>query len=306
MGYAYLAELAQRPEYRKLSERLAVEITRKWMKLKSTGAGEEKAERLKELDAELKRLKVREAFAQIAVQDGLFGRAHLYLDTGATDDRDELVMPIVGKDGRASPAKIRRKSLQRIKVVEAVWCYPSRYNASDPLKDDWFCPERWFAMGKELHKSRLLTFIGRPVPDLLKPAYSFGGLALSQMAKPYVDNWLRTRQSIADLISNFSKNGIATDLQTLLYPEEGSGEGDIFTRVDLYTAVSDNRGMMILDKETEEFFQFNTPLGTLDALQSQALEQLCFVGGYPVIVLLGLTPQGFNASSEGEMRAFEA
>ena len=40
-------------------------------------------------------------------------------------------------------------------------------------------------MGRQVHTSRILTFIGRPVPDLLKPAYSFGGLSLVQLG--YVD-----------------------------------------------------------------------------------------------------------------------
>ncbi|WP_198327721.1 hypothetical protein [Mesorhizobium sp. WSM1497] len=35
----------------------------------------------------------------------------------------------------------------------------------------------------------------------MKPTYSFGGLSLSQMVKPYVDNWLETRQSVNDIIS---------------------------------------------------------------------------------------------------------
>jgi hypothetical protein len=48
-------------------------------------------------------------------------------------------------------------------------------------------------MSREVHRSRLLTFIGRELPDILKPAYAFGGLSMSQMLKPYVDNRLRSR-----------------------------------------------------------------------------------------------------------------
>jgi hypothetical protein len=53
-------------------------------------------------------------------------------------------------------------------------------------------------MGTEVHASRMPAFVGHPVPDMLKPAYSFGGLSLSQMAKPYVDIWLQTRESVGD------------------------------------------------------------------------------------------------------------
>lgn len=37
--------------------------------------------------------------------------------------------------------------------------------------------------------------------DLFKQAFNFGGLPITLMAKPYVDNWLRTRQNVADIIN---------------------------------------------------------------------------------------------------------
>jgi hypothetical protein len=58
--------------------------------------------------------------------------------------------------------------------------------------------------GKDVHKTRLLKFVGREAPHLLKPAYAFGGLSVTQMSRPYVDNWIRTRQSVADIIHAYS------------------------------------------------------------------------------------------------------
>ena len=73
------------------------------------------------------------------------------------------------------------------------------------LKPDGMIHSTWYVIaGKELHVSRFLTFVGREVPDMLKPAYSFGGLSIYQMLKPYVDNWLRTRQSVSDLVQKYS------------------------------------------------------------------------------------------------------
>jgi phage-related protein (TIGR01555 family) len=59
-----------------------------------------------------------------------------------------------------------------------------------------------------------------------------------------------------------------------------------------------------LDKETEEFFNVSTPLGTVDHLQAQAQEQMASVSGIPLVKLLGITPSGLNASSDGEIRSF--
>jgi hypothetical protein len=37
LGYPYLSELAQRPEYRTISETISTEMTRKWIRLRSKG-----------------------------------------------------------------------------------------------------------------------------------------------------------------------------------------------------------------------------------------------------------------------------
>lgn len=301
-GYQYLAQLAQRPEYRKISERLATEMTRKWIKVQSRGNAD-KTSTIKVINDELERLHVREAFGENALQDGLMGRSHLYLDTGDTDDPAEMKVSIGSGSDKMSEGKVTpQKPLLAVRPVEATWCYPADYESRNPLKAGWYKPESWWVMGKQVHASRLLTFIGRDVPDVLKPAYAFGGLPLTQMLYPYVNNWLGTRESVARLTRNFSKNGIKTNLQTVL---SGQSDGQsVMTRADFYNALSDNRGLMMLDKDSEEFFQVNTPLSTLDALQAQALEQLGFVPSMPLVILLGSTPKGLNASSDGEMRAW--
>jgi phage-related protein (TIGR01555 family) len=299
LGYPYLAELAQRPEYRRVSETIASEMTREWIEFKSTG--EDKSEKLDQLADAMKRLQVQEAFRRIAEQDGFFGRAHLYIDLGTTEDRDELKTSIGNGLDVISKAKIRRNSLVALRPVEAVWAYPTDYNSTDPLASNWYRPLTWYVMGKQIHATRFLTLVGREVPDLLKPAYSFGGLSLSQMIKPYVDNWLRTRGSVGDLVHSFSTNGIKTNMGQTIAKD---GEQGLFNRVDFYNTMRDNRGTLILDMETEDFFNVSTPLGGLDALQAQAQEHICSASGLPLIKFTGLTPTGLNASSEGEIRAF--
>jgi uncharacterized protein len=200
-----------------------------------------------------------------------------------------------------SKAKVGKGSLKRLRVIEPVWTYPSSYNATDPLKPDWYKPSSWFVQGKEVHSTRLLTFIGREVPDLLKPAYSFGGLSMSQMAKPYVDNWLRVRQSVSDLISTFSTSGIKTDLANLM----AVGGEQLFKRLVLFNSNRDNQGLLVLDKDSEEYFNVSTPLGTLDQLQAQAQEHMASVSRIPLVKLLGISPAGLNASSEGEIETFD-
>jgi phage-related protein (TIGR01555 family) len=300
MGYAYLSELTQRPEYRRPAEILAKEMTREWIKLQAIGDDPTGAiaEKLRKIEAEMKRLGVQAAFQKAAEQDGYFGRSQIYLDTGSTDDLEELKIPL-----SETAEKIGIGMLKAITVIEPIWTYPNAYNSTDPLKHDFFRPQNWFVMGKEVHASRLLTFVSRPVPDMLKPSYAFGGLSLSQISKPYVDNWLRTRQSVSDLISNFSVMGVKTDLSTVL---NGGGSEMMNKRAQLFNQTRNNRGLMMLNKDTEEFFNVSAPLASLDKLQAQSQEHMAAVDGIPLVILLGITPTGLNASSEGELETFYA
>lgn len=288
LGYPYLAELSQRPEYRRISEIIAEAMTRRWIKFN----GPEK--RCAELEKEMKRFKVREHFRKLAELDGFFGRGHLFIDTGGRNLPGEIVTQLILK-----PEKIGKGTLKGFKVVEPLWCYPGMYESTDPLHPDYYRPSTWYVMGREVHRTRLLPFVGREMPDMLKPAYQFGGLSLSQMAKPYVDNWLRTRQSVSDMIKSFSIMVLKTNLGTLL-----QNAGDFLKRVMGFNQTRDNRGLMMIDKATEELANVSAPLGTLDSLQAQSQEQLASVSGIPLVELLGVTPAGLNASSEGELKAY--
>ncbi|WP_027162346.1 DUF1073 domain-containing protein [Mesorhizobium sp. WSM1293] len=299
LGYAYLSELAQRPEYRVIAETIASEMTRKWVRF-TANDGDDKTEKIKELEAEFKRLNVRDLFCRAAEQDGFFGRGHIYIDTGDTDNPDELQKPIGTGWDKLSIAKFAKKPIEALRTVEAVWCYPTSYNSNDPLKDNWYRPDSWYVQAKIVHTTRLITFIGREVPDLLKPTYSFGGLSLSQMVKPYVDNWLETRQSVNDIISAFTVFVLSTNLGESL-----QADGDqIFKRAELFNLLRSNKGLMLIDKETEEFQNVSASLSGLDMLQAQAQEHMASVSHIPLVKLLGTQPAGLNASSEGEMRSF--
>lgn len=301
-GYPYLAQLAQIFEYRVLAEIPAKEMTRRFVKLVSSGDAPN-GERIAKLEELLKKYNVRDVIRNAIVDDALFGRGQIYIDlkgprnSDVSDDPEELNKPL-----NVSPAKIPRGALNGFKTVNPYWTSPLHYNSDRPLSRSFYRPQAWLVMGQEVHASRLLEFISRPVPDLMKPTYNFSGLSMSQLAEPYVENWLRTRNSVSDTIHSFSTSGILTDLGAEL---TGGSDGSMMNmRAQLFNQTRDNKGVMLLNKATEEFFQFNMPLGGLDSLQSQALEQLCCVGRIPSVILLGVSPSGLNVSTDGEVRGF--
>lgn len=291
-GFPTLVLLSQLAEYRTMHETLADECVRMWGKVKA--AGNASPDTLAKIEDELKRIKLREHTRQAVIHDQAFGGAHVFFSM--QDDKTARDTPLVYR-----PYSIPKGSFQGLRVVEPYWVTPNFYNSIDPTAADFYKPSSWWLLGIQVHATRLQTIISRPVPDMLKPTYSFRGISMSQLAMPYVDNWLRTRQSVSDTVKQFSVSGVATDLAQSLQP---GANVQLQQRAMLINAYRDSRNLMLLDKATEEFFQVNTPLTGLDALQAQSQEQMSAVSHIPLVKLLGLTPTGLNASSEGEIRVF--
>lgn len=297
VGYPLLAELAQIPEFRRPSEILANEMTRKWVRVISVNEDADNGEKVKEIENELDRFRVQDLLRSAFEKDNFFGRSQIFVDCANCDlDSGEgLDKPLdletnMGKGG-----------LRGFKLIEPIWTYPAQYNSTNPLKQDFYKPSTWYVQGKQVHKTRLIDFISRPVPDIYKPSYLFGGVSLTQLLFPYVENWLRTRRSVSELLHAFSVMVLKTDMGQSLEP--GAGQA-MANRIDLFNTMRDNMGLFALNKETEEFENVSAPISGLDALQGQAIEQMAFPGGIPLVKLLGVTPSGLNASSDGEIRVF--
>ncbi|EJJ9258197.1 DUF1073 domain-containing protein, partial [Salmonella enterica] len=246
-GYPYLALQAQLPEYRRMVSVIAEEMTRKWIKVKAVGVGDDSlAPRIAQLTDALERYNVRDTFRLAVEHDGFFGRGQIYIDVrspsgmSAWTDPAELESRLFISD-----KKIPKGSLLGLRVIEPVWTYPGMYNADNPLSDDFYRPSEWYVMGKTVHASRMIDLISRPVPDMLKPAYNFGGLSLVQIAEPYVNNWLRTRDSVGDMLHSFSLSGIMTDMSQAL---TGKRDPNYAKRAELFNRTRDNRGLLMLDK----------------------------------------------------------
>ena len=293
-GFAYLSQLATRAEYRAFAATMSTELTREWLEFTSKQDDDsDSSDKIKAIEEEFKRLNVRGVIQKAAENDCYFGRAQIFLEIAGADRTTPLIL---------DPRTIAKGSLERVVPVEAIWTTPAGYNALDPAAPDFYKPSSWFMLGQQVHASRLMTVVTRPLPDILKPAFNFAGMSLSQLAEPYVDNWLRTRQSVADLINNFSITALATSMDQVL---QGDDDGaDVFARAELFTRTRSNKGLMLLDKEREEIVQVNTPLSGLHELQAQSQEHMCSVSRMPAIVLTGISPSGLNASSDGEVRIF--
>lgn len=296
-GYPYLSELATKPEYRAFATAYSTELTREWITITSTEADDkpETKEKITQLTKAVDDCNLQKVIQTMAEHDYLFGRGQMFINL-----RDQSRnMPLI-----LSPRTIPLNSFVGISAVEALWTTPSAYNTLDPAASDFYRPNHWWMVGQEVHASRLTTVITKPVPDMLKAAYNFGGISMSQLAEPYVNNWLRTRQSVSNLIDKFSIIALATQMGQILTAAESDG-ASLFDRIKLFNATRSNQGTMLIDKDLEELVQIAVPLSGLHELKAQDLELLCFVSKTPSTILLGIAPSGFGNVAEGEIAAWE-
>lgn len=297
-GYAYLSELSQRSEYRAPAATISDEMTRKFIRFISKSKDPKAADKIKQLEAAFKRHNVRQVIRTAIQTDLFFGRSQIYIDIDGSDDPAVKAQPLT-----IDKKTIKKGSLRGFKVIEPIWTTPLSYNSTDATAADFYRPIAWFVLGMRVHYTRLITFVSQPVPDILKPAYNFGGVSLTQLSEPYVQRWLQTVNGVNRLINNFSIIALRTNLMTILAGRSVDTKG-VMNRAKLFTSTRDNQGMMLLDKDSEELDQIAVPLGGLHELQAQAQEHMAAPSHVPLVKLTGITPSGLNASSEGEITVF--
>lgn len=297
LGYPRLALMASsRAEYRHIATAMAEEATREWGEFYGQGE-DDKSKRIEELEREFERLGVRSLMAQMLEYNDTFGIGQLFIDMGYDPSSPKNANPLL-----IGPETIKKGSIKSLNPIEPIWTNPNQYNSAQALSRDFYKPTQWWVMGASVHTSRLIRFVSREVSDLLKPSYNFGGVSLIQMAKPYVDNWVRTRQSVSDLINGCSIVSLRTDMESAFMG--GGGIDSLMNRIQAFTQTRSNRGVFLSNKETEEIGILSANLAGLGELQNQALEQMCVVAQIPLVKFAGIQPSGLNASSDGEIRVW--
>lgn len=291
-GYPYLAMLSQRSEYLQPAHTHAKDMTREWIEFTTKGKSD-KSKKIEEIETKFEELDVQGLFRKALIHDGLYGVGHIFVSLkGHRDTR----LPV-----QLDSKSIAKNSLKGFRNIEPMWVTPVMWNSAHVELDTFYVPDTWWALDKEMNKSRLLQVTSREVPDILKPAYNFGGYSLSQLIEPYVDRWLKTVGGVNRLINNFSLIVLKTDMSSIL---EGGDGADLLKRLKLARMHGDNMGAFAIGMNTEELEQLAVPLTGLAELQQQAVDHMAYPTHIPLVVLTGVTPSGLNASSDGEIEVY--
>ena len=292
LGYGVLSNLAQNGIIRAGVNLRADEMTRRWIEFNYNGESSDD-EASAAIEEEMTRLKIDRLFREAAQMCGYFGGCLAYIDVGDISGED-LQLPL-GMD--ADTFKVG--SLKGFKLIEPTYIAPAKYSCFNPLDRDYFVPQSWLINGREVHASRFLYFAEDKPPTLLLPAYNFFGIPLSQIVAENVRQFSECNAAASRLLQKFSCTVFKTDMQELLTGRDG---GNIRRRVQYFSQNRDNDGVMTVDKEAEDISDVSTPIGGVTDIVRQQMEIVSAMFGEPSVKLWGISPSGFNATGDSDMK----
>jgi phage-related protein (TIGR01555 family) len=301
LGYPFLSGLAQNGLIAACVDTVAGEMTRAWIELTRQGEnadrdGNGRDDDLDLLEDETKKFDLQNIFQKAAALTGYFGGCLIFIDTGAKGA--DLLTPL---DISEKGAELKDGGLKRFTVVEPLSVFPGQYNTIDPLSPQYFRPSTWWIQSVQVHASRLIYFAANQPPVLLRPAYNFFGIPLAQILYDYVIHFQECRLAAQRLLTKFSLTALKTDMAAVL---GGGSAQNVERRVAYFVQKRSNDGCLVLDKEAEDIVKLETPLGGVTDIVKQSLELIACIAKIPAVKLLGISPSGFNATGESDLRNY--
>ena len=301
MGYAALQNIAQNGLIRACIETVADDMTRAWIEFKREGEGGENGDEgealLTDLAQAVKRFELQRHFHEAAELVGYEGGAFIFIDTGAVGDLLAHPLNLSRFSGELRPG-----GSLRFVVVDPVNVFPGDYNSLSPLRPDYFRPGWWWVLGERVHASRLIRLTANEVPVLLRPTYNFLGIPQAQVLWDYVLHFQECRAAEARLLTKFSLTVFKTKMDDILFASGGTAELD--ARIRYMIQSMSNDGVLAVDKESEDVIKLETPLSGVTDIVRQSLEILAALNRTPAVKLLGISPSGFNATGESDIRNY--
>ena len=280
-GYGRLQALSQDAIIRMMILTRTDEMLRRWIEIK-----DDDADRVQQITDWIEQHQVRATLQKAVATMGFFGGAYLFVDTGETKNRHD---PLNWSD---KSGELKPGNDLGFRVIHPLFTTPQTFNAVDPLAADFYKPSVFLVMGKPVHRSRLIRFCENEVAEILKPSYNFLGIPQAQLLEDYVNDFRSNREAVNRLLKKFSSSFLKTNLKNFLYSRGSRAEVD--RRIEHFVRWRNNDGVSLIDKDTEDFAQTNTPISGLDALLSQSLQFIVAVNRTNVVKTLGISPAGFN------------
>lgn len=296
LGYGMLQQISQNGMVRACVQTIADDLTRKWIKIDS--AEEDALKIVERLDTlQSSKYTLQKTFHDAIALVGYTGGAFIFVDTGAEDE--DLMLPL---RFNAESAELVNNKHMRFVVVDPVNVTPCEYNCTNPLKSDYMKPRSWWVLGQKVHHSRLIPLVEQEPPTLLKPSYNFLGIPRAQILWDYVIHWNDCRIKTADLLRKISLLVVKTNTDEIFSIANGVKIFDL--KMAALQRYRDNNSVYVCDKDREDVLNVQTSIAGATDIVRQSLEMIAAINRTPAVKLLGISPSGFNATGESDLKNY--
>lgn len=298
VGYGVLQQVAQNGMIRNCIKTVADDVTRQWITIKG---GEDTApEKIEQLQRAQEKYGLRDLFNRAVAKVGFMGGAFIFIRTeGDAGQEPDLSLPL---RLNSKCAELEKGDGLQFVVVDPVSVSPAEYNTIDPLRADYYKPQKWFVLGRPVHASRLLTLYANEPPLLLKPAYNFLGIPQAQILWDYVLHWNECRVAAQELVKKLSLLIYYTNAQDRMADMNGVQELD--TVMEMLQHYRDNNSVFLANRETDQVDNVQTTVSGVSDVVRQAQEMIAAINRTPAVKLFGISPSGFNATGESDIRNY--
>lgn len=304
IGYGVLQEIAQNGMIRACVSTVADDMTREWIEIKGgKNSDKQVIERLQDLQES--KYHLRQVFHEAALLTGFEGGALIYIDTmRGTEEKNAKTYPLAINEKSAELTRTDNGVAPSLRFtpIDPVNVTPGLYNCTDPLRPDYMKPHEWYVMGQQIHGSRLLPCIDNPPPTLLKPSYNFFGIPQAQILWDYVMHWNKVRVYAGELLKKISLLVVQTDTSNIMSSARNLRAFDV--RMKALSAYRDLNSIFVCDKNEEGVTNVQTSISGATDIVRQSLENVAAINRTPAVKLLGISPSGFNATGESDIRNY--
>jgi phage-related protein (TIGR01555 family) len=294
------AEAAYRTSWlwRKIIDLPALDMVRSWREWQTDGNN------IQAIEAEEKRLRIKEKCKRALILSRLYGGGALFLGTNDPDPSQPL-----------NPASTKKGGLTYVHVLSRhqLTLGEQRLDPADP----WFGKPEYFMINTldkdrevKIHPSRMVEFVGQPIPE--GSWYGAGALAgswfwgdpIMQSIGQAVKNADLAQDGFAALIARAAVDVFKfKDLMSIVGTTEG--EEQIKKRVAWTAQAKSTHRAMLIDAE-DDWQQVQINWSGIPNVLDAFLLVVSGAADIPMTRLLGQSPRGLQSTGDGEERDYQS
>lgn len=195
-----------------------------------------------------------------------------------------------------NPKMIEPGSYKGFAVVDPIWLTYDwdEESMSDPISPFFQVPTWINTHNRRIHRSWIIRVLNSEVPDVLKPAYYYAGLSLTQMI--YERVWCADKIANEAPLLAMTKRLLITDGNIEQMIGDPRHTNIFFKAINYFR---DNFSVFV-KKPSHNVTQLDTNLGELSALTSQQYQLVAAISQIPVTKLFKNVPTGLQSTGEYE------